>query len=64
MKKLRAIWQILFADKWAIFIFNEVPDNPEYTTAPYFKWNVSAKDCYFFQLIRNKLNDIENNQKT
>ncbi len=51
-------------DKWAIFIFNEVPDNPEYMTAPYFKWNVSVKDCYFFQLIRNKLNDIENNQKT
>lgn len=66
MRKLRVIWQILFADKWAVFTFEEAPDDPEWLTAPYFRWNISHKskeDANFFQLIKNKLRDIEKYEK-
>lgn len=62
MRRLSVIWQILFSDKWAVFTFNDVPEDPEKLTAPYFKWNISHKDPYFFQLIRNRLKNIENNE--
>lgn len=63
MRKLRAVWQILFADKWAVFTFEEAPNDPEWLTAPYFRWNISHKfkeDENFYQLIKNKISHIEN----
>jgi hypothetical protein len=62
MRKLCAIWQILFADKWAVFTYEEAPDDPEWMTAPYFRWNISQKfkeDENFFQLIKDKISHIE-----
>lgn len=62
MRKLQAIWQILFADKWAVFTYEEAPDDAEWMTAPYFRWNISQKfkeDENFFQLIKDKISHIE-----
>lgn len=28
MRKLQAIWRILFADKWAVFTFEEAAPDP------------------------------------
>ncbi|MGN1216926.1 MAG: hypothetical protein ACI4TD_03005 [Phocaeicola sp.] len=58
MRKLRAIWQILFADKWAVFTFENAPEDPEWLTAPYFKWNISHKDLYFIDLIKQRIQII------
>lgn len=55
MKKLKAIWQLIVADKWAIFTYKEVPEDPECLTAPYFRWNISSKDDYFINLILYKV---------
>lgn len=66
MRKLCAIWQILFADKWAVFTYEHVPEDPEYMTADYFRWNIShkAKEAdNFYQLIKDKINDIEEYEK-
>lgn len=62
MRKLSVIWQILFSDKWAVFTFNDVPEDPEKLTAPTFRWNISEKCTYFFSLIMERLNIIENNK--
>lgn len=59
MRKLFAIWRILCADKFALFTFENVPDNPEWQTAPYFRWRLSHDDEYFIQLIKNVLSSIE-----
>lgn len=59
MRKLLAIWNIIMADKWAVFTFEEAPDNPEWLTAPYFRWNISKKDESFFWLIKDKISHIE-----
>lgn len=63
MRKLFAIWRILCADKFAIFTFEEAPNDPEWQTAPYFRWRLSHDDPYFIQLIKNVLLNIENNDK-
>lgn len=36
MKKLAAIWQLIKSDKYALFTYEDAPDNPEWLTAPYF----------------------------
>ena len=59
MKKLKAILQIIFADKWAVFTYENVIEDSEKMTAPYFKWNISEKCDYFFNLIKDKISDIE-----
>lgn len=58
MKRLKAIWQILFADKWAVFTYKNEPDDPEWLTAPYFRWNLSDKDSYFLELIQKRIECI------
>lgn len=62
MRKLQAIWQILFADKWAVFTYEYSPDNPEITIPDFFRWNVSRRDeydNYFFDLIKKRIKRIE-----
>lgn len=58
MKKLKAIWQIIVADKWAIFTYKEVPEDPEWLTAPHFRWNISSRDDYFINLILCKVTTL------
>lgn len=58
MKKLKAIWQLIKADEWAIFTYEDVPENPEYLTAPYFRWNISSKNDYFINLILCKVRSL------
>lgn len=50
MRKLRAIWNIIKANKWAVFTYEEAPNDPEWATFPFFRWNVSEKDLGFFRL--------------
>ena len=59
MRKLRAIWNIIKANKWAVFTYEEAPNDPEWATFPFFRWNVSEKDLGFFRLIRERLFSIE-----
>lgn len=59
MRKLSVIWQILFSDKWAVFTFNDVPEDPEKLTAPYFKWNICfiKYNILFLRLINTLDNE-------
>lgn len=59
MRKIQAIIQILFADKWAVFTYKNAPENPEWLTAPTFKWNISHADLYFFQLIEDRIKKLK-----
>ncbi len=59
MRKLRAIWHIIKADKWAVFTYEEAPNDSEWATFPTFRWNVSEKELGFFRLIRERLFSIE-----
>lgn len=43
MRKIKAMIQILFADKWAVFTYEDAPENSEWQTAPTFRWNISHK---------------------
>ena len=45
MRKLKAIWQILFADQWAVFTFEEAAPNPTWLKVPNFRWNISDVDA-------------------
>lgn len=36
MRKLRAIWNIIKANKWAVFTYEEAPNDPEWATFPFF----------------------------
>lgn len=58
MKKLKAIWQLIKADEWAVFTYEDVPENPEYLTAPYFRQNFSSKNDYFINLILCKVTSL------
>ena len=53
MRKLRAIWNIIKANKWAVFTYEEAHNDPEWATFPFFRWNVSEKDLGFFRLKEN-----------
>lgn len=59
MRKLQAIWQILFADQWAVFTFEEAAPNPMWLKVPNFKWNISHNDGTFFWYIKERLKYIE-----
>lgn len=61
MNKLLAIWRIIWSDQYAVFTFEEAAPNPEWLTAPIFRWIVSKnwKDNYFFLFIRQRLTNIE-----
>lgn len=58
MRRIRAILQILFSDKWAVFTFENAPEDPEWLTAPYFRWNLSDKDTNFLELIQERIKCI------
>ena len=51
MRKLMAIWQILFSDKWAVFTFEEAAPDPTWLKVPNFFWNISHKDKVFFWAV-------------
>lgn len=36
MRKLRAIWQLIKADKWALFTYENAPEDPVWATFPFF----------------------------
>lgn len=61
MNKLRAIWKILWAQQYAVFSFKEAAPNPTWLTVPTFSWIVSKnwKENYFFNFIRERLDNIE-----
>lgn len=59
MKKLRAIWQILFADKWAVFSFEDYAPNPTWQKITHFKCTVSHRDNEFFWFIKQRIKSIE-----
>lgn len=63
MRKIKAMIQILFADKWAVFTYEDAPENSEWQTAPTFRWNISHKSREFFQLIKDRLHNIETYNK-
>ena len=58
MRKLKAIWQLLWADKWAVFTYENATENDEWVTAPYFRWNLSDKDSYFLELTQKRIECI------
>lgn len=37
MRKLRAIWQLIKADKWALFTYENAPEDPVWATFPFFR---------------------------
>lgn len=55
MRKLRAIWNIIKANKWAVFTYEEAPNDPEWATFPFFRWNVSEKDLGFFSTYKRTI---------
>ena len=59
MKKLRAILDLLMADKYALFTYEEAQEKPELQTAPTFKWTISHKSKELFNLIKCRLHIIE-----
>lgn len=60
MRKLRAIWQLIKADKWALFTYENAPEDPVWATFPFFRRNISEKCDYFFRLIKERLYSIDN----
>ncbi len=61
MKKLLAIWRIIWSDQYAVFTFEEAAPDPEWLTVPTFRWIVSKnwRDNHFFWFIRERLTNIE-----
>ena len=59
MRKIKAMIQILFADKWAVFTYEDAPENSEWQTAPTFRWNISHKSREFFRIIKDRLHSVE-----
>lgn len=66
MNKLKAIWQIIFADKIAVFTWKEAAPDPEWLTVPTFSWifsdNWGVIDLSYIQrriesIIKSKLNN-------
>ena len=64
--KLKAIWQIIFADKIAVFTWKEAAPDPEWLTVPTFSWifsdNWGVIDLGYIQrrvesIIKSKLNN-------
>lgn len=64
MRRLKAILRILFADKWAVFTFEEAAPDPTWLKVPNFFWNISHKDKVFFWYIKERLRYIEENIET
>lgn len=60
MKKLQAIWQLIKSDKFALFTYEDVQEDPEWMTAPYFRWNLSSDDKNFIDLILARIMLLKN----
>ncbi|MBQ7018657.1 MAG: hypothetical protein IJN06_06610 [Bacteroidales bacterium] len=58
MRKLKAIWQLLWADKWAVFSFEDYAPNPAWQKIPHFKSTVSHRDKEFFWFIKQRIQNI------
>ena len=59
MAKLQAIIQILFADKFAVFTFEDAAPNPTWLKVPNFRWHISHNDKTFFWFIKQRIKKIE-----
>ena len=66
MKKLLAIWRILWADQYAVFTFEEAAPDPTWLTVPTFRWILSKnwREQNFFWFIRQRLTNIEKYNNT
>lgn len=59
MNKLRAIWQIIIADKIAVFTWREAAPDPIWLTAPTFSWVFSNNwEVVDLGYIKRKVDDI------
>ncbi len=59
MAKLQAILQILFADKFAVFTFEDAAPDPTWLKVPNFRWHISHNDNSFFWFIKQRIRNIE-----
>lgn len=61
MNKLRAIWQILFAHKIAVFTWKEAAPDPTWLTVPTFSWVLSDNwNTVDLSYVKQKVEDIIN----
>ncbi len=59
MNKLKAIWQIIFADKIAVFTWKEAAPDPEWLTVPTFSWRLSDNwDAIDLSYIQRRVESI------
>ncbi len=61
MRKLLAIWRILWANQYAVFTFEEAAPDPIWLTVPTFRWIISKnwKESHFFWFIKERIRHIE-----
>lgn len=60
LNKLSCIWNIMRADQFALFTFEEAAPDPEWLTVPTFRWHVSENwDKTFFWFIKQRMESIE-----
>lgn len=58
MKKLSAIWRILWADEFAVFTLQDHKPEPGWLGAPNFFWIISHVDSMFFWYIKERVRTI------
>lgn len=59
MNKLKAIWQIIFANKIAVFTWKEAAPDPTWLTVPTFSWRLSDNwDSVDLGYVLRKVEDI------
>nr|DAF67734.1 MAG TPA: hypothetical protein [Caudoviricetes sp.] len=59
MDRLRAIWNILFANQYAVFTFKDAAPDPTWLKVPTFSWVISHNDSIFFSYIKERIKNIE-----
>ncbi len=62
--KLIAIWNIIKSDKFAVFTWENTPDDPDWVIPDYFRWVVSDTSEYFFDHIIKRLEIITKYKKS
>nr|DAX61630.1 MAG TPA: hypothetical protein [Caudoviricetes sp.] len=58
MRKLSAIWRILWADEFAVFTLQDCKSRPGWLGAPNFFWIISHEDSTFFWYIKERMKTI------
>ena len=58
MRKLPAIWRILWADEFAVFTLQDYMSRPGWLGAPNFFWIISHEDSTFFWYIKERMKTI------